>query len=140
MTTAPMTTDDSTDDGSPDITLEDFERFLKEILPTYKDTPEGKLAYVRSVLSFGMEMAGPVEYVARSLIKERISLRQQLTAEAKRLDWLERNHTLHNSVAIVYVVDGYEVQFSTHDGNNLVAETHGETLREAIDKCMEEVP
>lgn len=63
-----------------------------------------------------------------------------LTAEAKRLDWLERNHTLHNSVAILYVVDGYEVQFSTQDGNNLVAETHGETLRDAIDKCMEEVP
>jgi hypothetical protein len=69
-----------------------------------------------------------------------IELWNALTAEAKRLDWLERNHTLHNSVAILYVVDGYEVQFSTHDGNNLVAETHGETLRDAIDKCMEEVP
>jgi hypothetical protein len=53
---------------------------------------------------------------------------------------IELWHTLHNSVAILYVVDGYEVQFSTHDGNNLVAETHGETLRDAIDKCMEEVP
>lgn len=68
------------------------------------------------------------------------ALRTALTAEAKRLDWLERNHTLHNSVAILYVVDGYEVQFSTQDGNNLVAETHGGTLRDAIDKCMEEVP
>ena len=76
----------------------------------------------------------------RCLAAEVLELRTALTAEAKRLDWLERNHTLHNSVAILYVVDGYEVQFSTQDGNNLVAETHGETLRDAIDKCMEEVP
>lgn len=97
----------------------------------------------------GVEIdAGTVEHVASLLVGDGYvhtaeilrALRTALTAEAKRLDWLERNHTLHNSVAILYVVDGYEVQFSTQDGNNLVAETHGETLRDAIDKCMEEVP
>lgn len=60
--------------------------------------------------------------------------------DTERLDWLERKHTLHDSVAILYVVDGYEVQVSTNDGDTILHEVHGETLRDAIDRAMEECP
>ena len=75
-----MTTGTDMDDGSPEITLEDFDRFLKELLPKYEDTLAGRLAYVHAVLSFGLENPAPVEYLARCVIKERIALRIALTA------------------------------------------------------------
>lgn len=60
--------------------------------------------------------------------------------DTERLDWLERKHTLHDSVAVLYVVDGYEVQVSTGDGDVLLCETRGDSLRDAIDRAMEECP
>lgn len=66
-------------------------------------------------------------------------VKRERYTDAARLDWLERRHTLHNSVAILYVVTGYSVQVSEDDGNNLICEHEGDDLREAIDRCMEEV-
>ena len=59
--------------------------------------------------------------------------------DAERLDWLERNHTLHQSVEIIYVVDGYEVQIVDEDGfTNLSPAFHGADLRSAIDSAIAE--
>lgn len=57
--------------------------------------------------------------------------------DAKRLDWLERMHTLHQSVEILYVVDGYEVIVMHEDGITKLSETvHGDSLRTAIDAAL----
>jgi hypothetical protein len=54
-----------------------------------------------------------------------------------RLDWLEANHTLHKTVEILYVVDGYEVTLMHEDGvTELSTRFHGSDLREAIDKAI----
>lgn len=53
------------------------------------------------------------------------------------IDWLERNHTLHRQVVALYVVDGYEVEIE-YDGCAIRGPWHGETLRDAYAKAMEE--
>lgn len=58
--------------------------------------------------------------------------------DAERLDWLERNHTLHTEVEITYVVDGYEVEVTDESGRALSESHHGRTLRDAIDLAMAE--
>lgn len=57
---------------------------------------------------------------------------RRLVEEGLRLQWLEDQHTLHKSVEILYVVDGYEVQH-TYDGDPVGPAFHGETLSAAID-------
>ena len=79
---------------------------------------------------------GQTEYV---LAADYDALRSALTAEAKRLDWLEAKHTLHRSVEIVYVVDGYTVQEVHENYLGLYEPVHGETLRAAIDAAMEKL-
>ena len=56
--------------------------------------------------------------------------------DARRLDWLERMHTLHGSVEFLYVVDGHEAEIQ-RDGD-VVSVHHGLTLRAAIDAAMKE--
>ena len=57
--------------------------------------------------------------------------------DKERLDWLEANHTLHKSVEILYVVDGYEVTIVDEDGYTVLSPNfHGQNLREAIDKAI----
>lgn len=57
--------------------------------------------------------------------------------DAQRLDWLEKFHTLHTSVEILYVVDGYEVTVMNEDGiHELSPRYHGADLRSAIDAAM----
>jgi hypothetical protein len=52
------------------------------------------------------------------------------------LDWLERQHTLHRQVEILYVVDGYELTIN-HDGEPIRDLCwRGETLREACIEAM----
>jgi hypothetical protein len=63
-----------------------------------------------------------------------------LRTDAARLDWLAAAHTLHNSVEILYVVDGYTVDVMHHDGATCHKSSHAETLREAIDAAMEATP
>jgi len=75
--------------------------------------------------------------VIRALAAERDELAQKLTAEAKRLDWLERHHTLHDSVETLYVVDGYQVQILRDNYLGIGKAFHGATLRAAIDAAME---
>jgi hypothetical protein len=58
--------------------------------------------------------------------------------DTERLDWLEAAHTLHNSVEILYVVDGYIVDIMHHDGATCHKSLHGETLRKAIDALLRE--
>ena len=55
--------------------------------------------------------------------------------DADILDWLERNHTLHRAVEVLYVVDGYQVEI-THDDSRVAGPWHGETLREAYSEAM----
>ncbi len=58
-------------------------------------------------------------------------------ASSPRLKWLEDNHTLHRSVEILYVVDGYEVTVMHEDGvTELSPRFRGETLAAAIDSAM----
>jgi hypothetical protein len=54
-----------------------------------------------------------------------------------RLEWLEKHSTLHTSVEILYVVDGYEVTVVNEDGiTDMSPRFHGATLAEAIDKAI----
>lgn len=53
--------------------------------------------------------------------------------DGARLDWLERSNTLHQSVELLYVVDGYEVQLIRDDGATCCVSARGESLRSAID-------
>ena len=62
----------------------------------------------------------------------------QPSADARRLDWLERHHTLHTEIEITYVVDGYEVEVVDESGRALSESHHGKTLRAAIDLAMAE--
>ena len=60
------------------------------------------------------------------------------TAELRKdaIKWLEDNHTLHTSVEILYVVDGYEVTVMHEDGVTPISKTyHGDTLLSAIDRA-----
>lgn len=58
-------------------------------------------------------------------------------SDDQRFEWLEANSTLHKSVEILYVVDGYQVQVMHEDGvTELTPAYHGETIREAIDAAI----
>jgi len=65
-----------------------------------------------------------------------IDLNKLQTAQA-RIDWLQRMHTLHRAVEMLYVVDGYHVTL-TWEGTPISPDYHGETLDAAIDKAMAE--
>lgn len=75
---------------------------------------------------------------------EHNSLYRNLKGSAKAqecLQWLEDNCTLHKSVEILYVVDGYEVQVMHEDGvTELSPRFHGETLASAIGKAIKAKP
>lgn len=53
-----------------------------------------------------------------------------------RLDWLEKQHTLHKSIEFTYVVSGYTLEF-LYDGN-VVMGWEGQDIRECIDRAMAE--
>ena len=55
--------------------------------------------------------------------------------EVDQIAWLQKAHTLHRQVSMLYVVDGYEVTV-TYDEHPISEVFHGETLREAISKAM----
>jgi hypothetical protein len=55
--------------------------------------------------------------------------------EIEQIAWLQKAHTLHRQVSMLYVVDGYEVTV-TLDENPISEAFHGETLREAISNAM----
>ena len=54
--------------------------------------------------------------------------------DARRLDWLEKAHTLHYAVEFLYVIDGYMCRI-TYDGD-VMRSYNGETLRTAIDAAL----
>jgi len=59
-----------------------------------------------------------------------------MQTDKERLTWLENQFGLHREVEILYVVDGYEIEF-THDGNSTDGKIyHGKTLRDTIDAAM----
>jgi hypothetical protein len=113
-----------------DISQDDFESLLKAAMnASWNDGKRGATQTSEKACD-----------TSDAVVEAFIALRSALTASEKRLDWLERRHTLHNSVDIVHVVDGYEVHVTEKDGNDLICEVHGETLREAIDRAMEDAP
>lgn len=56
--------------------------------------------------------------------------------DSERLDWYQAQHTLHKSLEVLYVVDGYELSVMAEDGERVVATYRGETLRDAIDQAI----
>ena len=76
-----------------------------------------------------------------SLSKFAALIQREMEAENAELrkdaiKWLEDNHTLHTSVEILYVVDGYEVTVMHEDGVTPISKTyHGDTLLTAIDRA-----
>lgn len=63
------------------------------------------------------------------------------TTDQDRLNWIESHTTLHRSVEILYVVDGYEVTVSDSTFGRAWEKTfHGPSFREAIDAAMREIP
>jgi hypothetical protein len=76
-----------------------------------------------------------------SLHKFAALIQREMDAENAELrkdaiKWLEDNHTLHTSVEILYVVDGYEVTVMHENGVTPLSKTyHGETLLTAIDRA-----
>lgn len=62
----------------------------------------------------------------------------QNPSDTQIIDWLERQHTLHRTVEVIYVVDGYLVQIC-YDGTPLKdKEWHGDTLRNAYAAAMQD--
>lgn len=58
--------------------------------------------------------------------------------DAARLKWLEDNHTLHKSVEILYIVDGYQVTLMHEDGVTALSPCfEGFDLASAIDVAMQ---
>ena len=55
--------------------------------------------------------------------------------DAAILDWMERQHTLHRRVEMLYVVDGYEVALM-HDDEPHPLGAKAPTLREALQETM----
>lgn len=78
----------------------------------------------------------PVADRIRELEAQQEARIRELEGDAKRLDWLEEKHTLHDSVEILYVVDGYNVDVMIHDGSTCHSSSHGATLRAALDHAM----
>lgn len=60
-----------------------------------------------------------------------------MPTDADIIQWLEDNHTLHQSVTALYVVDGYEVTIDWND-SPIKGPYKAETLREAYLKAMED--
>ena len=56
--------------------------------------------------------------------------------DAQCLDWLERHHTLHKTIAFLYVVDGYKVSVCWDD-EPFAGPFYGETLRDALAEAMQ---
>lgn len=54
----------------------------------------------------------------------------------QKLEGLERFVQLHQSVEIIYVVDGYEAHYLVADGEHLEREAQGETIQEALQKLL----
>lgn len=52
-------------------------------------------------------------------------------ADARRLDWLESQATLHNRPDILYVVDGYEIEV-VNESEHVLLHGQGADLRAAI--------
>lgn len=48
------------------------------------------------------------------------------------LQWIEDHTTLHMTVALLYVVDGYELTLQ-YDGSPVFAPFHGETVADAVE-------
>jgi hypothetical protein len=70
--------------------------------------------------------------------REAAALLRSLAADARRLDWIEAQLTLHSDVEMLYVVDGYEVQHIVQgDGAIVTTCAHGEDLRAAIDAAIQ---
>jgi hypothetical protein len=61
----------------------------------------------------------------------------ELDVHLTRAAWLQNMHTLHRTVEMLYVVDGYQVTLCW-DGTPISPDYHGETLALAIDKAMAE--
>lgn len=55
----------------------------------------------------------------------------------KQLAWLEKMHTLHYSVEILYVVTGYQIT-QLRDGEETGKSAEGETLEDAINIAIAE--
>lgn len=77
----------------------------------------------------------PVPAIARAIMAER----ERCANDAARLDWLERKHTLHRTIGILYVVDGYRVR-EEHDYEPIGKAHYGETLRDAMDAAIRGEP
>lgn len=56
--------------------------------------------------------------------------------DSERLDWYQAQHTLHRSLEVLYVVDGYELSIMADDGDRVLATYKSETLRDAIDQAI----
>lgn len=88
-------------------------------------------AFVRNVNKFDEPIVDVSAMADRidALTRER----DEAKKDTERLDWLEAAHTLHNSVEILYVANGYNVDIMHHDGATCHKSLHGATLREAMD-------
>lgn len=62
-------------------------------------------------------------------------LRAIIAKQAARMEWLEDMNTLHGTVEMLYVVDGYQLTYTYYD-SQIGEPVHGATLAEAIDKAI----
>lgn len=76
--------------------------------------------------------ADPIEGLFGRLAAKAIRERDELLAA---LEWLESMNTLHGTVEMLYVVDGYQLTYTYHD-SQIGEPVHGATLVEAIGNAI----
>ena len=106
-----------------------------------KPTERQKHAAFEWLRNMALQEGTPGWKHAAVLMVEIKALKESAPPEGARMKWLEDNCTLHRSVEILYVVDGYEVQVMHEDGVTALSPAfHGPTLGEAIDAAMLHAP
>ncbi len=56
------------------------------------------------------------------------------------INWIEKHTTLHTTVEVVYVVDGYEVSVLNDRSADIAGPWHGKTVFDALNLAMKEYP
>jgi DNA repair ATPase RecN len=116
-------------------TIDGYEDQLAE-LQSRLDAAEKSLTEYKGV-ALEMDKWRGTAHEERARCKSLQSRLDDAEKDARRLDWLEAQYTLHKEAEIWYVVDGYQINLTEQDGRVRVRSAEGATLRAAIDAALQ---